>query len=196
MKKIIAIIALALSANTFASTSSEINIQPPVLVGMLSTGASTRVTDKISSLGATTCRLVFIDADNKKHELDPMFLGEAERKAGHFNINPYQRYAGSDKAFHNFNDCIAIAGMTAQHYGIRQVIMSTAGSDELIVSVRADYIDNGQSTRVFKSEFVVMDGCDTSKFRCRVESNVQFHVINRLSNEWSQNLINQVRAVF
>jgi len=189
MKKIIAIIALALSANTFASTSSEINIQPPVLVGMLSTGASTRVTDKISSLGATTCRLVFIDADNKKHELDPMFLGEAERKAGHYNVNPLGNTFKPE-------NCLAIAGMTAQNYGIKQVFMATAGSDELIVSVRADYVDNGQSTHVFKTEFVVLDGCDTSKFRCRVESNVQFHVINRLSNEWSQNLINQVRAVF
>jgi len=189
MKKIIAIIALALSANAFASTASEPKLQPPVLVGMLSTGASTRVTDKISSLGATTCRLVFIDADNKKHELDPVSLGNAERKAGHYNVNPFGRTFKPE-------NCLAIAGITAQHYGIKQVFMATSGGDELIVSVRADYVDNGQSTHVFKSEFVVLDGCDTSKFRCMVGSDIRFHVINRLSGEWSQTLVNQVKAVF
>jgi len=115
-------------------------------------------------------------------------LGEAERKAGHYNVNPLGNTFKPE-------NCLAIAGMTAQNYGIKQVIMSTAGGDELIVSVGADYVDNGQGTHVFKTEFVVM-GCDTSKFRCMVEPNIRFHVINRLSKEWSQTLINQVRAVF
>src|SRR5665811_2610522 len=115
MKTIITLIAaLAVSANVFASSADELTLEPPVLLG------------KVSSF-SNTCRLIIIDADNQKHEIDPVILGEDERKAGHYNINPYMRFAGAGAgaAFQHIDTsrCIAIAGQTASKYGIQQVIM-------------------------------------------------------------------------
>src|ERR1035437_5893122 len=114
MKTIITLIAaLAVSANVFASSADELALEPPVLLG------------KVSSF-SNTCRLIIIDADNQKHEIDPVVLGEDERKAGHYNINPYMRFAGADAgagaAFQHIDisRCIAIAGQTASKYGIQQ----------------------------------------------------------------------------
>ena len=190
MKTIITLIAaLAVSANVFASSADELALEPPVLLG------------KVSSF-SNTCRLIIIDADNQKHEIDPVVLGEDERKAGHYNINPYMRFAGADAdagaAFQHIDTsrCIAIAGQTASKYGIQQVIMMYDRSNEVTISAPESYVDNGRSRRTYTYDFPVLDGCDYKKYSCRINSTKRFHNINPRSKEWSQTAINNVRSYF
>lgn len=173
---------LAIPANVFAA---ELALQLPVLLG------------KVTSF-SNTCSLVIIDANNQKRELDPAALGEAERKAGHYNINPYMRFAGAGTAFWHIDSsrCIAIAGQTASEYGIQQVIVMYDRSNEVTVSVPESYFDNGRSTRTYTYEFTVRDGCDYSKSSCRINSTMRFRNINPRSKEWSQTTVNIVRAYF
>ena len=184
MKTIISLIAaLAISANVFAT--DELTLQPPVILG------------KATSF-SNTCRLIIIDADNQKHELDPVVLGEAERKAGHYNINPYMRFSDSGTTFQHIDTsrCIAIAGQTASEYGMRQVIMTYDRSNEVTVSAPESYVDNGRSTRTYSYDFPVLDGCNYKKYSCRIKSTMRFYNINPRSKEWSQTLVNNVRMYF
>jgi hypothetical protein len=178
-----ALIAASISANIFAA--DELSLQPPVLLG------------KATSF-SNTCRLIIIDADNQMHEIDPIALGEDERKAGHYNINPYRRFAGAGTIFQHIDSsrCIAIAGQTASENGIQQVIMTYDRSNEVTVSVPESYVDNNRSTKTYTYEFTVRDGCDYSKSSCRINSIKRFHNINPRSKEWSQTVINNVRVYF
>lgn len=181
--KVLFVAVLAISANSFAA--DELLLQFPVLLG------------KVTSF-SNTCSLVIIDADNQKHEIDPVALGEAERRAGQYNVNPYLRFAGHGTDFQHVDSarCIAIAGRTASEYGIRQVIITHDRSNEVTVSVPASYVDNGRSSRTYKYEFTVRDGCDYSKSSCRINSTMRFRNINPGSKEWSQTAINNVRTYF
>ncbi|MFA6970299.1 MAG: hypothetical protein WC208_02750 [Gallionella sp.] len=183
--KALVVAVLAISANVFASPADELTLQRPVLLG------------KVTSF-SNTCRLIIIDTDNQKHELDPATLGEAERKAGHYNINPYVRFAGIDNTFQHIDSskCIAIAGRTASERGIQQVIMTYDRSNEVTVSVPESYVDNRRGARTNKCEFTVRDGCDYSKSSCRINSTMRFLNINPRSKEWSQSTINDVRGYF
>jgi hypothetical protein len=145
-----------------------------------------------------TCSLVIIDENNQKHEIDPVALGEAERKLGHYNINPYMRFAGAGTTFQHIDSsrCTAIAGQAASEYGIQQVIMTYDRSNEVTVSVPETYADNDRSAQAFTYQFAVLDGCSYKKYSCRVGSTKRFHNINPGSKEWSQIAINKVRAYF
>jgi hypothetical protein len=177
------VVAASISGNIFAA--NEPTLQLPVLLG------------KATSF-SNTCRLIIIDISKKIYEIDPAELGEAERRAGHYNINPYMRFAGAGTIFQHIDSsrCIAIAGQTASEYGIPQVIMTYDRSNEVTVSVPENYVDNDRSTRTYTYKFTVRDGCDYSKSSCRVNSTKRFHNINPGSKEWSQTVINEVRAYF
>lgn len=181
--KALFVTVLAISANGFAA-DEQVQLQPVIL-------------GKVTSF-SNTCSLLIIDADSQKHEIDPVALGEAERRAGHYNVNPYMRFAGYGTDFQHIDSarCIAIAGRTASEYGIRQVIITHDRSNEVTVSVPESYVDNGRSTRTYLYEFTVRDGCDYSKSSCRINSTMRFRNINPGSKEWSQTAINNVRAYF
>lgn len=181
--RILVVAASAISANVIAA--EELTLHPPVLLG------------KATSY-SNTCQLIIIDEAYKKHEIDPAELGETERRAGHYNINPYMRFAGAGSTFQHIDSlrCIAIAGQTASENGIKQVIMTYDRSNEVTVSVPESYVDNDRSTRTYTCEFTVRDGCDYGKCSCRINSTMRFHNINPQSREWSQTTINEVRAYF
>ncbi len=177
--------ALAISAHVFASPADGLVLKLPVLLG------------KAASF-SMTCSLIIIDTNNQKHEIDPMVLGETERKQGHYNINPYMRFAGAGTVFQHIDPsrCIAIAGQTASEYGIQQVIITYDRSNEVTVSVPDSYFEDDKNPQAFTYQFVVLDGCNYKKFSCRVGSTKRFHNINPGSKEWSQTTINNVRAYF
>lgn len=181
--KALVVAVLAIPASVFAA--DELVFQLPVIMG------------KVTSF-SNTCRLFIIDADNKKHELDPVTLGEAELKAWRYNINPYMRFAGAGTTFWHIDAsrCIAIAGQTASEQGIQQVVMTYDRSNEVTVSVPESDVDNGRSTRSYTYEFTVRDGCDYSKSTCRINSTMRFRNINPRSKEWSQTAVNNMRAYF
>jgi hypothetical protein len=175
--------AASMSADVLAA--DDLTLLPPVLLG------------KATSF-SNTCRLIIIDTANQKRELAPVDLGEAERNAGHYNINPYLRFAGDGSIFQHIDSarCVAIAGQTAAQQGIQQVIMTYDRSNEVTVSVPESYVDNDRSARAHIYEFTVRDGCDYSKSSCRINSTMRFHNISPRSKGWSQTVINEVRGYF
>jgi hypothetical protein len=165
--------------------ADELTLRPPVLLG------------KATSFN-NTCDLIIINAVNQKQVLDPVVLGEAERDAGHYNINPYLRFSGAGTTFQHIDAarCIAIAGQTAAQRGIQQVIVTYDRSNEVTISAPENYVGDKRGARAQTTEFTVRDGCDYSKSSCRVNSTMRFYNIHPRSKEWSQTVINDVRGYF
>lgn len=167
MKLIISIIALALSTTATADQ----------LIARVSPTSSIKINNTVSKLiTPDTCVITHIDNAGNKTDIDPVQLGDAELKAGHYNINPYLRFSGTGTVFSKItgSQCIAIVGHTAYEYGIHDAKIDMGNGEIAVMATTLKF----NAYTDYKDEFIVLDGCDTSKYKCEVNSMYGFHNVH------------------